>query len=220
MLENILSELHYLVSMMLSVVLGFAIGYERKLRFKEAGIRTHTIVCAGSALIMVVSKYGFGDSLEADASRVAAQIVSGIGFLGAGIIIYRKHEIHGLTTAAGVWATSGVGMAAGAGLYIVAAGATVIIIAIQCLFHLNCKLFRTKKYFQIKICFVNGGEECGKVKELFQTDRFNRLVIERKGEETLYHATLNTGGEFSSAQLQEIMAENPFIKSIERCDEM
>ena len=220
MLENILSELHYLVSMMLSVVLGFAIGYERKLRFKEAGIRTHTIVCAGSALIMVVSKYGFGDSLEADASRVAAQIVSGIGFLGAGIIIYRKHEIHGLTTAAGVWATSGVGMAAGAGLYIVAAGATVIIIAIQCLFHLNCKLFRTKKYFQIKICFVNGGEECGKVKELFQTDRFNRLVIERKGEETLYHATLNTGEEFSSAQLQEIMAENPFIKSIERCDEM
>lgn len=219
MMENIIEELQHLISVMVAVVLGFAIGYERKLRFKEAGIRTHTIVCAGSALIMVVSKYGFGDSAEADASRVAAQIVSGIGFLGAGIIIYRKHEIHGLTTAAGVWATSGVGMAAGARLYIVAAGATVILIAVQCLFHMNCKLFRTKKYFQIKICFMNGGEECGKVKELFQTDRFNRLVIERKGKETLYHATLNTDEEYSSAQLQEIMAENPFIKSIERCDE-
>ncbi len=219
MMENIIEELQHLISVMVAVVLGFAIGYERKLRFKEAGIRTHTIVCAGSALIMVVSKYGFGDSAEADASRVAAQIVSGIGFLGAGIIIYRKHEIHGLTTAAGVWATSGVGMAAGAGLYIVAAGATVILIAVQCLFHMNCKLFRTKKYFQIKICFLNGGEECGKVKELFQTDRFNRLVIERKGKETLYHATLNTDEEYSSARLQEIMAENPFIKSIERCDE-
>ena len=219
MMENILEELQHLISVLAAVVLGFAIGYERKLRFKEAGIRTHTIVCAGSALIMVVSKYGFGDSAEADASRVAAQIVSGIGFLGVGIIIYRKHEIHGLTTAAGVWATSGVGMAAGAGLYIVAAGATVILIAVQCLFHMNCKLFRTKKYFQIKICFLNGGEECGKVKELFQTDRFNRLVIERKGKETLYHATLNTDEEYSSAQLQEIMAENPFIKSIERCDE-
>lgn len=219
MMENIIEELQHLISVMVAVVLGFAIGYERKLRFKEAGIRTHTIVCAGSALIMVVSKYGFGDSAEADASRVAAQIVSGIGFLGAGIIIYRKHEIHGLTTAAGVWATSGVGMAAGAGLYIVAAGATVILIAVQCLFHMNCKLFRTKKYFQIKICFMNGGEECGKVKELFQTDRFNRLVIERKGKETLYHATLNTDEEYSSARLQEIMAENPFIKSIERCDE-
>ena len=219
MMENIIEELQHLISVLAAVVLGFAIGYERKLRFKEAGIRTHTIVCAGSALIMVVSKYGFGDSAEADASRVAAQIVSGIGFLGAGIIIYRKHEIHGLTTAAGVWATSGVGMTAGAGLYIVAAGATVILIAVQCLFHMNCKLFRTKKYFQIKICFLNGGEECGKVKELFQTDRFNRLVIERKGKETLYHATLNTDEEYSSARLQEIMAENPFIKSIERCDE-
>ena len=219
MMENILEELQHLISVLAAVVLGFAIGYERKLRFKEAGIRTHSIVCAGSALIMVVSKYGFGDSAEADASRVAAQIVSGIGFLGAGIIIYRKHEIHGLTTAAGVWATSGVGMAAGAGLYIVAAGATVILIAVQCLFHMNCKLFRTKKYFQIKICFLNGGEECGKVKELFQTDRFNRLVIERKGKETLYHATLNTDEEYSTARLQEIMAENPFIKSIERCDE-
>lgn len=214
-----IEELKYLISILISVILGFLIGYERKLRFKEAGIRTHTIVCAGSALIMVVSKYGFGDSVEADASRVAAQIVSGIGFLGAGIIIYRKHEIHGLTTAAGVWATSGVGMAAGAGLYIVAAGSTVIIIAIQCLFHVNCKLFRTKKYFQIKICFVNGGEECGKIKELFQTDRFNRLVIERKGKETLYHATLNTDEEYSSAQLNAIMSENPFIRSIERCDE-
>ena len=214
-----IEELKYLISILISVILGFLVGYERKLRFKEAGIRTHTIVCAGSALIMVVSKYGFGDSVEADASRVAAQIVSGIGFLGAGIIIYRKHEIHGLTTAAGVWATSGVGMAAGAGLYIVAAGSTVIIIAIQCLFHVNCKLFRTKKYFQIKICFVNGGEECGKIKELFQTDRFNRLVIERKGKETLYHATLNTDEEYSSAQLNAIMSENPFIKSIERCDE-
>ena len=214
-----LEELKYLASVLLAVVLGFAIGYERKLRYKEAGIRTHTIVCAGAALIMVVSKYGFGDSAEADAARVAAQIVSGVGFLGAGIIVYRKHEIHGLTTAAGVWATAGVGMAAGAEMYLFATGATVILIAVQCLMHVKFRFFQTKKYYQIKICFVNGGEECGKIKELFRTDRFNRLVIERKGGETLYHATLNTDEEYSSARLQEIMAENPFIKSLERCDE-
>ena len=216
---GILDELHYLLNILLAVVLGFAIGYERKLRYKEAGIRTHTIVCAGSALIMVVSKYGFGDSIEADASRVAAQIVSGIGFLGAGIIIYRKHEIHGLTTAAGVWATSGVGMAAGAGMYIVAAGATVVLIGVQCIFHIKCKFFQTKKYFQVKICFVSDGSANDTIKELFQTDRFNRLVIERKGGETVYHATLNTDKEYSSQQLGEIMAQYPFIRSIERCDE-
>lgn len=77
-------EAIYLVRILYAVALGFAIGFERKLRFKEAGIRTHTIVCAGSALIMVVSKYAFSDSPDFDASRVAAQIVSGIGFLGAG----------------------------------------------------------------------------------------------------------------------------------------
>ena len=214
-----MEEWKCLASVLLAVVLGFAIGYERKLRYKEAGIRTHTIVCAGAALIMVVSKYGFGDSAEADAARVAAQIVSGVGFLGAGIIVYRKHEIHGLTTAAGVWATAGVGMAAGAEMYLFATGSAVILIAVQCLMHVKCRFFRTKKYYQIKICFVNGGEECGKIKELFQTDRFNRLVIERKGGETVYHATLNTDEEYSSARLQEIMAENPFIKSLERCDE-
>lgn len=214
-----IKELYYLLNILLAVVLGFAIGYERKLRYKEAGIRTHTIVCAGSALIMVVSKYGFADIMEYDASRVAAQIVSGIGFLGAGIIIYRKHEIHGLTTAAGVWATAGVGMAAGAGLYLVALGAAVVLIGVQCLFHVRCKFFRTKKYFQIKICFVSDGEENGTIKELFQTDRFNRLVIERKDGETVYHATLNTDQEYSSQRLTEIMAQHPFIRSIERCDE-
>ena len=219
MTEQLLGELHSLLNILLAVLLGFAIGYERKLRYKEAGIRTHTIVCVGSALIMVVSKYGFSDIQEYDASRVAAQIVSGIGFLGAGIIIYRKHEIHGLTTAAGVWATAGVGMAAGAGMYVVAAGAAVVIIGVQCIFHIKCRLFRTKKYFQVKICFTSSGTENDTIKELFQTDRFNRLVIERKNGETVYHATLNTDREYSSQKLSQIMTEHPFIRSIERCDE-
>ena len=219
MTEQLLGELHSLLNILLAVVLGFAIVYERKLRYKEAGIRTHTIVCVGSALIMVVSKYGFSDIQEYDASRVAAQIVSGIGFLGAGIIIYRKHEIHGLTTAAGVWATAGVGMAAGAGMYVVAAGAAVVIIGVQCIFHIKCRLFRTRKYFQVKICFTSSGTENDVIKELFQTDRFNRLVIERKGGETVYHATLNTDREYSSQKLSQIMTEHPFIRSIERCDE-
>ncbi|HJB93591.1 MAG TPA: MgtC/SapB family protein [Candidatus Borkfalkia stercoripullorum] len=210
-----LEELKYLISILIAVVLGFAIGFERKLRFKEAGIRTHTIVCVGSALIMVVSKYGFGDSPDYDASRVAAQIVSGIGFLGAGIIVYRKHEIRGLTTAAGVWATAGVGMAAGAELYIVAAGAAVIIIAVQCLLHAKCKLFQTKKYTQIKIRFQKYGDEDEKVKELFQADAFCRMTMERKGDKIVCTANLNIDKEISRQRLNEIMSENPFIHSIE-----
>lgn len=214
-----IEEIKYIISILVSVVLGFAIGYERKLRFKEAGIRTHTIVCVGSALIMVVSKYGFNDTPDYDASRVAAQIVSGIGFLGAGIIVYRRHEIRGLTTAAGVWATAGVGMASGAELYIVALGATTIIIAVQCLLHTNWKLFRTKKYTQIKICFQKINDEEERIKELFQAERFCRVTIERKGEKVVCTANLNIDKEISANRLNEIMSENTFIHSIEYCGE-
>ncbi|MBO4989427.1 MAG: MgtC/SapB family protein [Clostridia bacterium] len=197
MAEWFLNELESLIGVLVAVVLGFAIGFERKLRFKEAGIRTHTIVCVGSALIMVVSKYAF-TGMDADVSRVAAQIVSGIGFLGAGIIMLRGQKMHGLTTAAGIWATAGVGMAAGAGLYIVATGAALILIAVQCICHIDCRLFRTKRYYQVKIVFRNVGDESARVKELFQTEHFNSLSIQREGENTVYHAVLNTDKEYSS----------------------
>lgn len=218
MTEIILKELQYLIGVAVAVVLGFAIGFERKLRYKEAGIRTHTIVCVGAALIMVVSKHAF-DGQTADASRVAAQIVSGVGFLGAGIIMLRGQKMHGLTTAAGVWATAGVGMAAGAELYIVAVGATVIIIAVQCICHINCRLFRTKRFYQVKIVFFNADDESAKVKELFEAEHFNSLSIKREGENTVYHAVLNTDKEYSSQRLNSIMEENPFIISVERFDE-
>ena len=145
MWETVLTELKYLIGVLVALILGFAIGFERKLRYKEAGIRTHTVVCVGSALMMVVSKYAF-TGMEADGARVAAQIVSGIGFLGAGIIMFRGQKMHGLTTAAGIWATAGVGMAAGAGMYVVAVGATVILIAVQCVCHLKCRLFMARQF--------------------------------------------------------------------------
>lgn len=85
---------------------------------------------------MIISKYGFSGE-NADVARVAAQIVSGIGFIGAGMIVYRKNAVHGLTTAAGVWATAGIGMACGAGLYFVAVGGTLIMILVQCVLHIT-----------------------------------------------------------------------------------
>ena len=211
-----LFQLGTLLDLLLSVLLGFLIGLERKMRLKEAGIRTHTIVCVGAALMMIISKYGFGS--EADSARVAAQIVAGVGFLGAGIIVYKKNEVHGLTTAAGVWATAGVGMACGGKLYIIAVGATAILVLIQLFFHLNVRLFRTKRTYSVKIEFLQTGEENLKIKEIFGTDRFNHLVIKREENRVIYSATLNTEREYSSTRLNEIITENPFICSIERCD--
>ncbi len=218
MADLILNELKYLIGVAVAVVLGFAIGFERKLRYKEAGIRTHTIVCVGSSLMMVISKYAFGE-ISADGARVAAQIVSGIGFLGAGIIMFRGQKMHGLTTAAGIWATAGVGMAAGAGMYVVAVGASVILIAVQCVCHINCKLFQTKRFYRVKITFENTADESERVKELFAAKHFNSLNITRNGEFTVYHAVLNTDKEYSSQKLNEIMKDDSFILSVERCDE-
>ena len=213
---NMTQELRILLDLGLSVLLGFIIGFERKLRFKEAGIRTHTIVCVGSALMMVVSKYAFGSA--ADSARVAAQIVSGVGFLGAGMIVYRQHEVRGLTTAAGVWATAGVGMACGGRLYVVAVGATAILVVVQCIFHLRCRVFHSKRYYSVKIEFLQTGDENKRIKEIFGTDRFNHLVIARDNNKVTYSATLNTDKEFSSTRLNQIMSENDFILSIERCE--
>jgi putative Mg2+ transporter-C (MgtC) family protein len=115
----------HLIELFAAFGLTALIGLERTIQGKVAGLRTQTIVGTSSALIMLISKYGFGDvlsaqTIELDPSRVAAQIVSGIGFLGAGIIITRRGAVHGLTTAAAVWESAAIGMAAGAGLLLLA----------------------------------------------------------------------------------------------------
>src|SRR5262245_30447134 len=112
------------VDLLVALVLSMAIGVEREIRNKSAGLRTHTLVGFAAALIMLVSKYGFTDVMAEhvvlDPSRVAAQIVSGIGFIGGGLIFVRRDAVRGLTTAATIWLTAAVGMAAGAGLWILA----------------------------------------------------------------------------------------------------
>ena len=115
-------------------ICGILIGLERELRAKEAGVRTHFLVCLGSAMLMIVSIFGFVDAVgvpgsrAADAARIAAQIVSGIGFIGAGTIMVHRQSITGLTTAAGLWAVAGIGMAIGSGMYALGAFATVLVL--------------------------------------------------------------------------------------------
>ncbi len=115
------------VRLSLALVLGGAIGIEREYRAKEAGFRTHFLVALGSALFCIVSQFGFGIDLK-DSSRVAAQVVSGIGFLGAGTIIFQKNVVRGLTTAAGLWVTAAIGLACGTGMYVAACIATMMVL--------------------------------------------------------------------------------------------
>ena len=138
--------LEFFLRLVLACVCGAAIGYERSRRFKGAGIRTHIIVCCGAALIMIISKYGFADLTSAlgipfngtrgaDPARVAAQVVSGISFLGAGVIFKNNGAVRGLTTAAGIWVTAGIGLAIGTGLIWVGVFCTALIWVLQMIMH-------------------------------------------------------------------------------------
>ena len=139
-------NLDFCLRIIAALLCGGAIGIERSRHFKEAGLRTHIIVCVGAALMMIVSKYGFADLVEpdgalfpgvrdADPARIAAQVVSGISFLGAGVIFKREGLVRGLTTAAGIWITSGIGLAIGAGLIFLSIVVTVLLCVLQILIY-------------------------------------------------------------------------------------
>ncbi len=130
-----IAEQTVVLRVVLAAVLGGVVGLERERLERAAGMRTHALVAAGSALIMIVSSFGFADILGTrdvtlDPSRVAAQVVSGVGFLGAGTIILHREVVRGLTTAASVWTVAGIGLAAGGGLYLAAVATTVVALII------------------------------------------------------------------------------------------
>lgn len=128
-------DMEYLLRIIVAMILGMMIGNERKNRMKSAGMRTHALVALGSALMMVVSKYGFADSVQGDGARLAAQVVSGVGFLGAGMIFVRNNLVSGLTTAAGVWTTAGIGLTIGSGMYFVGIFSALMVVAMQNISH-------------------------------------------------------------------------------------
>ncbi len=214
-----MNELWCMLDVLLAGILGFLIGLERKFRSKEAGIRTHTIVCLASAVFMVISKHAFGDTEKYDAARVAAQIIPGIGFLGAGMIVYKKNIVHGLTTAAGVWATAGVGMACGGKLHIVAVATTILLIAFQFLLHSKYGIFSTKKSYRLNISFREENNEADIVKEIFEVEHFYRFQVNRTGENIICEVTLFTESAYTSEQLNSYIKQYPFIISIQRVDE-
>ena len=144
----IAEQLPYLFRILLACLCGGIIGIERQLRTKVAGTRTHIMIALAAALMMLISKYGFADVLGAegvswDVSRVAAGIITGLGILGGGLVFIGKQGyVSGITTAAGVWVTVGIGMAMGAGMYGIGIVTTILVVSIQTLFHHSAPFLR------------------------------------------------------------------------------
>ena len=153
---------NFVLRLVVAGLMGGLVGLERELRAKEAGLRTHFIVALGSALFMIISQYAFGDA-QHDAARVAAQVVSGIGFIGAGVIIFQRNAVRGVTTAAGLWVVAAIGLACGAGMWIVAGTATIL--TVMCLEAVH---FLHKRFGEKSIGLSADCKGEGDVKEILQ----------------------------------------------------
>ena len=181
----------YIIRMFIACLCGAVIGLERSRRQKDAGIRTHMIVALGAALVMIVSKYGFFDllhyeGLRADASRIASNVVTGVGFLGAGVIFVRDVSIKGLTTAAGIWTTAGVGLAIGAGMYPLGIAATVLMVISQLILHRYfSKLENTANEFTVVVTDTKDSVKNFKDKLASKNISVAKCNISRNNDSTL-----------------------------------
>lgn len=196
---TILDNLEFLIRIVVAAALGALVGLERTRRQKEAGIRTHCIIACSAAVFMILSKYAFLDAgtilgaKEADPARIAAQVVSGISFLGAGVIFKNGNTIKGLTTAAGIWATAAIGMAIGAGMYWVGIFETAVLMLIQLVLHrfpIGGDSFITQ---DISISMNNSSN---------LLDAFEQFIEENKGEITKNNITMADGEIAFSAKVK------------------
>ena len=226
---------HMLELMLRIVAAGFcgaAVGFERSKRLKEAGLRTHCVVAIASALIMIISKYGFADlalydaggelirdgffagTKGADPSRIAAGIVSGIGFLGAGVIFKNGNVVRGITTAAGIWATSAIGMAFGSGMYIIAVFTTVFVMLVQIVLHKFPVGNDAHNTSEIVITMIDTKES----REIFEKKIKKALIVSIKAysecDVKMIKITIKKSGPFTPEDLLKMMDDYPQIKSI------
>lgn len=219
--------LEILLRLVVSAFCGAIVGLERSKRLKEAGVRTHCVVAISSALFMIVSKYGFADmssdalmvlfgSKGADTSRIASQVVSGISFLGAGVIFKNGNVVRGITTAAGIWATAAIGLTIGSGLYIFGIAATVLIMVVQMVMHkfpVGNDAFNTN---EILITMVDSPEARNFINTEMKSDW--ALVIGskmyREDDKALIQVTIKCSGAFPPEKMMKMMDDHPEIVSI------
>ena len=222
-----LFQFEMVVRIIIAFLCGAFIGHERKTRGKGAGTRTHSIVAIASCLMMIVSQYGFQDFLEHfngtgininhDPSRIAAQIVTGIGFVGAGMIFVHKKTITGLTTAAGVWATAGIGMSVGAGMYFISISTTVIIIVVQFISHQKLKFFSPSTEINLLITVKDKEKALNYINDIIEDEDIHTNSVEiTYKDDNLYDIsiTASTIHEFDKMKLANRLYLNDTIVSV------
>lgn len=222
--QQLMLQLEFIIKLLAAGLCGAVIGYERENQQKSAGIRTHTIVAIGSALIMLVSKYGFQDVLvsdgyELDPSRIASQIVTGIGFLGAGVIIIRNQSINGLTTAAGIWTTAGIGMAIAADMYIAGVATAILVFFVQSFLNRELKWLKPPTVKKLKLRINDGDRNSvAYVRKVFLDKGIEIIDIQASGFEDGiidFKLSIRLPRRFEIAELMDVLYDVPNIKIID-----
>ena len=239
-------EIVYLLRVMLGGAFGLILGIERSRRQKEAGLATHFVVCLAATLMTCLSLWFKEVADLGDGARIAAQVVTGIGFLGAGMIFFRRESLRGLTTAAGIWATAAIGMCTAVGMYWVALGSTALIIVIQILVH--SKLLRRHRMHLLQVKMVYTDEIKDKLMEFFGFETFHRFKVtsanekftrdgeaenneqtatqsEREynvssGKKMIAETVIYTTQNYRADEIASFLCNNPEILSIERLEDL
>ncbi len=211
----------YFLRIFTACLCGFVIGYERSRRQKDAGIRTHVMVALGAALVMVVSKYGFVDSLamgmNADATRIASNVITGVGFLGAGVIFVKDVSIKGLTTAAGIWTTAGIGLALGAGMYTLGITATLFMVIFQFVLHrFFSRLENTSNEFTVLLADKKGSVNAFKEKLYERNISIEKCKMTRNHDSTItLDVTVKKARTISMDEIMLLMEQDENIISVD-----
>lgn len=217
-------QLSFVLRIILASVCGMFIGWERERRLKSAGLRTHMLVALAAALMMVLSKYAFMDvlfldSIKVDASRVAGGVVSAIGFLGAGVIFVKKDEnIIGVTTAAGLWATVGIGLTIGSGLYVLGICCTALIILIQLIVHRGEHKSFTYNNGKVKINLTKYNLSLDEAKEKIEKiglDLKNISINKKENGEIILSSSINANTNSSSVDIVNALQGLGFVDEID-----
>ena len=225
---SLTQNLDFLFRLLVAASCGAAIGVERSKRFKEAGVRTHLVVCFAAALIMVISKYGFADLTSpdgsdfpgirgADPARVAAQVVSGISFLCSAVIIKNGGSVKGLTTAAGLWLTAGIGLAIGAGLFVIGVGGTLLMASMQILLHRFAVGGDAYTGNRMQFTVKNGYDFNTALEEqlkAWDAQLADSKITRRKDGTTEYDLTIRRKKALTYAEIKEFMMEREDILSV------
>ena len=210
-----------LVRLFLAVIAGFLIGFESRSRLKDAGVKTQTFLCLTASLLIIISKYAFYElskfeGIQYDSSRVASTIISGLCFIGAGMVFYKQSSVKGLTTAISLCLTIAIGMCFGSGLIITGAVVTVLVLLLQRILHKDKSIFQSKKLIVVNAKFYVEDGYIDRFKEIFGIDHFGTFKITKENDKSVAEVEFFYKVKISSEELFDISKNEPQIIMLEK----